>query len=119
MAKQLQLEIQRDRDDLEECRAKIVEMRQACKERGWKLASRYRKGPRKFYFTVTVPNVRPADHVTIESKDVAVVLRQWFPEANLTSGGYGWGGGDAEFTFAERRDRDALDRPTYEWKDWM
>lgn len=110
MSKQLKLGMELpEREDLAEARANIKLLREQAAERGWKLTSRYRKKQRKFYFNVIIPRDEIANNYC-PSDIPRNFLRQYFPEAYLTSGGFGFGG-DADFTFAERGDRDQLDRP--------
>ena len=108
-----------EREDLDEVRAQIKLVKAQFIEAGWTFSARYRKKQRKFYFTVAITiDEGMGTIVRNPHREATTLLRKYFPEANITSGGGGLSG-SYEFTFAERRDRDACDKPKYEWKEWM
>ena len=107
-----------EREDLDEVRAQIKLVKAEFVEAGWKFSARYCKKQRKFYFTVSIEDPNGIGKIVRNPhREATTLLRKYFPEANITSGGGGLSG-SYEFTFAERRDRDACDKPKYEWKEW-
>jgi len=116
MSNQLKLDMPLpEREDLDSAKAKVNELRAACKRRGWKLSARYRKKQRKFYFNIVIHHDLAIfnKHTNNSRQEAQSLIRQWFPEAYLTSGGFGFAG-PTDLTFAERADRDRLDNPKFD-----
>ena len=120
MVKQQKLDLTiPDREDLESARASIKLLKAETTNAGWTLTSRYRKKQRKFYFTASIKiDEGMGTVVRNPHREIRTLISKHFPEAYVTSGGGGWGDGTYEFTFAERADRDACDKPKFDSTSW-